>query len=132
MRGVVWFVVFWTPRGNPAEILVARIGVPVGTLLLLFALVNQMCNHASVVFDHEGISRATWMGKYGVKTIRWQDIVHVNIQRYRRSGGTTVIRLYGAGTTIALSPDVYTDRVAFRAALARHLQDIAESQRSTT
>jgi hypothetical protein len=108
----------------------ARVAIPVASPILFVIVVNSLLNDASVVYDHEGISRATWFGRDGVKSLRWQDIVHVETVVYR--GGVTTIRLHAPGTRIELSPSFYADSAKFRADLMRHLEHVPPSERSTT
>jgi hypothetical protein len=108
---------------------VARVVTPILSPLVLLALLSQISNDANVVFDHESISKPTWLGKYGVKTLRWEDILHVETIEYRGSSQTEIC-LYGPGLRITLRPNVYSDRAKFRDALERHLQHVPESQRS--
>jgi hypothetical protein len=109
----------------------AQFVIPFASPLLFAALVNNLLNDASVVYDHEGISRATWFGKYGVRSLRWQDIVHVETVTYRRGYRVSEVRLYGPGSRIALCPKFYVDGAKFRAELMRHLEHVPPSQRSS-
>jgi hypothetical protein len=116
---------------DAVDALLARVVIPFASPLLFAAVVSQLFNDASVVYDREGISRARWFGRYGVKNLRWQDIVHVRTVKYRRGSGTTVI-LYSPGTRIVLHPTVYANRAKFYADLMRHLDEhVPPSEHST-
>lgn len=115
---------------DAADAFFARVVIPFASPLLFAAVVSQLFNDASVVYDHEGISRARWFGKYGVKSLRWEDIVHVRTVKYRRAPGTTMI-LYSTGTRIVLHPTVYANGATFLADLMRHLDHVPPSERST-
>jgi hypothetical protein len=126
--GFVYWLALISICGDATDIFIARVVVPVGSPLVFFVVLNELCNDANVVFDHEGISKPTWLGKYGVKTVRWQDILHVQTVVYRGSSSNTEIRLYAPGTRIKLQPNAYTG--TFREDLARHLEHIPPSDRS--
>ncbi len=94
------FLVFFTGTANhtPTELLVSRIAASAGSMLMILAALNWIWNDASVVYDHEGISKATWLGTYGVKTLRWEDILHVQTHTYRGTASTTT------SASMALAP----------------------------
>lgn len=108
----------------------ARVVIPFGGPLLCVALVNQLLNNASLVYDRERISRATWFGKYGVRSLRWRDVVHVETIEYRRGYRETVIRLHGSSARIDISPRFYANREEFHAELMRHLDHVPPSEHS--
>jgi hypothetical protein len=117
---------------DATDMFLARVVIPFASPLLLVAMVNNLLNDASVVYDHEGISRAAWFGKYGVKSLRWQDVVHVETVVYRRGYNITVIRLHGPGARIDLCPKFYANGADFWADLLKHLEHVPSSDRSTS
>jgi hypothetical protein len=109
----------------------ARFVTPIIGPLVVLAAVNQVFNDANVVYDDERISKPTWLGRYGVKTLRWQDVVHVHTL-WHRGGLNPDIHLHGVGTRITVRPHLYTDtdREEFEAEMDRHLQHVGPSERS--
>lgn len=110
----------------------ARVVIPSTGVLSLVAVVNYILNNASVVYDRERISMATWFGRYRVKSLRWQDVVHVQAVVYRRGYRATVIRLYGPGTRIDVCPEFHANGAEFHAELMRHLEHVLPSEQSTS
>jgi hypothetical protein len=127
--GTLSLLAFVTVCCDAVDAFLARFVIPFASPLLFAVVVGQLFNDASVVYDHEGISRARWFGRYGVKSLRWEDIIHVRTVSYRRGPGTTLI-LYSTSSRIAFHPSAYADGAKFRADLMRHLEHVPESERS--
>ncbi len=116
---------------DATDAFLAQVVIPFASPFLFLFILSDLFNDASVVYDHDGISRATWFGKYGVKSLRWQDILHVETVVYRRGYHAKVIRLHGPGTRIAVCPQIYANGAKFRNDLMRHLEHLTPSERST-
>lgn len=124
----LWLGLYEVRPGHLGDILFARVLVPAAIPLFLLAQIHETWNHASVVFNDESISKATWLGRYGVKTLRWEDIERVHTYRVR--GAATYVYLHALGGRIFLRPEAYADRQSVEAALAIHLQHVPEHRRT--
>lgn len=58
----LWLGLYGVRPGHLGDILFARVLVPAAIPLFLLVQIHETWNHASVVFNDESISKATWLG----------------------------------------------------------------------
>ena len=90
--GFVYWLALISVCGDATDIFIARVVVPVGSPLVFLAGVETgFATTPTSSSTTRASAKPTWLGKYGVKTVRWQDILHVQTVVYRGSSSDTEI-----------------------------------------